>query len=166
MVTFLTIGRNLRVMSSANWTRNCLILLITIILIIPAPALASAQGNPSISVFLPEDRVSPGDEATLLFSILNAGQISVGGGASAESRVTTARDVKLTLSPGTAPIQILTGTIPVGNVAEGESDPVPVKISVNEDAKPGTYSLSVEVAYVYTYIISTGDADSPGHYES
>ncbi len=152
-------------MSSANWTRNCLILLITIILIIPAPALASAQGNPSISVFLPEDRVSPGDEATLLFSILNAGQISVGGGASAESRVTTARDVKLTLSPGTAPIQILTGTIPVGNVAEGESDPVPVKISVNEDAKPGTYSLSVEVAYVYTYIISTGDADSPGHYE-
>ena len=123
-----------------NWIRTSLILLITIMLIIPAPVLASAQGNPSISVFLPEDRVSPGDETTLSFSILNAGQISVGGGASAEARVTTARDVKLTISPGDAPIQVLTGTVPVGNVAEGESDPVPVKISVNENAAPGTYS--------------------------
>jgi hypothetical protein len=134
-------------------------------LIIPAPVLASAQGNPSISIFLPEDRVSPGDEATLSFSILNGGEISVGGGASAESRVTTARDVKLTLSPGTAPIRVLTGTVPVGNVAEGESEPIPVKISVNEGANPGTYSLSVEVEYIYTSLISTGDVDSPGHYQ-
>ena len=148
-----------------NWIRTSLILLITIMLIIPAPVLASAQGNPSISVFLPEDRVSPGDATTLSFSILNAGQISVGGGASAEARVTTARDVKLTLSPGDAPIQVLTGTVPVGNVADGESDPVPVKISVNENAAPGTYSLPVEIEYVYTFIISTGDADSPGHYQ-
>ena len=152
-------------MRPSNWIRTSLILLITLMLIIPAPVLASAQGNPSISIFLPEDRVSSGDEATLSFSILNGGEIRVGGGASAESRVTTARDVKLTLSPGTAPIQVLTGTVPVGNVAEGESDPVPVKISVNENASPGTYSLSVEVEYIYTSIISTGDADSPGHYQ-
>ena len=152
-------------MRSSNWIRTSLILLITLMLIIPAPVLASAQGNPSISIFLPEDRVSPGEEATLSFSILNGGEISVGGGASAESRVTTARDVKLTLSPGTAPIQVLTGTVPVGNVAEGESDPVPVKISVNENASPGTYSISVEVEYIYTSLISTGDADSPGHYQ-
>ena len=152
-------------MRPSNWIRTSLILLITLMLIIPAPVLASAQGNPSISIFLPEDRVSSGDEATLSFSILNGGEIRVGGSASAESRVTTARDVKLTLSPGTAPIQVLTGTVPVGNVAEGESDPVPVKISVNENASPGTYSLSVEVEYIYTSIISTGDADSPGHYQ-
>ncbi len=152
-------------MRSSNWIRTSLILLITLMLIIPAPVLASAQGNPSISIFLPEDRVSPGEEATLSFSILNGGEISVGGGASAESRVTTARDVKLTLSPGTAPIQVLTGTVPVGNVAEGESDPVPVKISVNENASPGTYPISVEVEYIYTSLISTGDADSPGHYQ-
>ena len=152
-------------MRPSNWIRTSLILLITLMLIIPAPVLASAQGNPSISVFLTEDRVAPGDEATLYFSILNGGEIRVGGGASAESRVTTARNVKLTLSPGTAPIQVLTGIVPVGNVAEGESEPIPVKISVNESATPGTYSLSVEVEYVYTFIISTGDADSPGHYQ-
>ena len=147
-----------------TWSK-ILVILLVILLLAPTTVFAAAQGqgSPTISVFLPDDRVSPGEETTLSLVILNGGEVTSGSSSAAQSRATTARDVTLKLTSNDAPIQVLTGTLPIGNVAEGTSSPVLIDISVDSNAVPGTYDLTVTVDYKWTTII--GPPDSPGHGE-
>lgn len=117
-------------------------------------ALANARGNPTLSVMAPENDVTPGEEATLDLYLQNAGDVDYADTAAEESRVTTARDVTISLTAEDAPFEIETGTTPVGNVPEGVSSAIPFEISVAEDAEPGEYTVTAEVSYRYTEQIS------------
>ncbi|MDY6818790.1 MAG: sialidase, partial [Halobacteriales archaeon] len=94
-------------------------------------AVASPRGSPDLSAYAPDNRVTPGDETRLGIVVLNSGDIDVGGSPDEERRITTARNVRLTMQRGTAPIKVESGTQPVGNVPEGRVGPIYFDISVN-----------------------------------
>ncbi len=129
-------------------------------------AHADTRGSPDLSVHLPDNRVVPGERTTLDVYLQNAGDIDVGGPANSESRVTTARDVRVTLEAAGAPLSVETATRPVGSVPEGLAGPVSFAVSVDESAAPGRYALPVTVAYTYTSRIDEDDPDGPTHSQS
>lgn len=119
-------------------------------------ALANARGSPDLSVLLPDDEVVPGEDTELELYLQNTGEVAYATTGAEQARVTTARAVRVTVRPGQAPIDVETGTQPVGNVPEGVSSAIPISISVDEDAEPGEYTLPVEVEYTYTQVIGSG----------
>lgn len=145
--------------------RRILVLLAMLLLVSSAGlAIADTRGSPELSVFLPDGRLEPGETATVELYLQNAGDIEEGGTAAQEARVTTARDVRVTLTNGSAPLRVETTTRPVGNVPEGLAGPVDFAVTVAEDAIPGTYELPVTVAYAYTREIETDDPSGPDHH--
>lgn len=124
---------------------------------------ASSRGNPSLSPFIPDNTVNPGDDTTLEILILNGGDIDFADDKDGREQVTTARNVRLTLESRKAPITIDTGTKPIGNIPQGVTDPIGFDIHVDDDAEPGTYDVRLEAKYRYTQQIS-GDA-SPVYQE-
>lgn len=83
-------------------------------LLVPAVGLgaASVNGNPEIDLYAANNRVTPGAETTLGVTVLNTGEIDVGGQLpGAEQRVTTARGVTLRMRSGGAPVRVKTGTV-------------------------------------------------------
>lgn len=129
-------------------------------------AAGAPRGSPELSLFLPDNRVAPGDEITLDVFILNGGKVTLGSADSeATARVTTARQVRLLMREGRAPIQVKTAERPVGSVPEGVTGPVQFSVSVDEDASPGAYSVPIRLRYKYTHQISEGTGDSTIHQE-
>lgn len=129
-------------------------------------AVASPRGSPDLSAYAPDNRVTPGDETRLGIVVLNSGDIDVGGSPDEERRITTARNVRLTMQRGTAPIKVESGTQPVGNVPEGRVGPIYFDISVNDNAKPGRYEVPIEVKYEYTNAIIDSDPGNPVHQQT
>lgn len=138
--------------------------LVAFLLVVTAagPAVAATEGSPDISVHLPDNRVDPGDETSLSLFLLNGGNVTSGGPPGDQARVTTARNVTVSVTAGDAPIDVKTATQPVGNVPEGRIGPIQFAVSVDEDASPGTYRVPVEVSYHYTSRIDSNDP-SPDH---
>lgn len=134
------------------------------LLVVSSAGLAAADvvGEPVLSVHLPNADVDADTSTSLELFLLNGGQVHLGGSPSAEARVTTAREVVVSLRSGNAPLSVETGARPVGNVPEGLVGPVAFAVSVNENAAPGTYELPVRVSYVYTREIETGERE-PAH---
>lgn len=136
------------------------------LLVLGGIAAGAPRGNPELSLFLPDNRVDPGDNVDLEVYVLNGGSISLGSEESNdEDRVTTARRVRLLMSAGRAPIAVQTAERPVGNVPEGVTGPVTFSIAVDEDAKPGRYQIPIRLKYKYTHQIADGSGDSTIHQE-
>lgn len=127
-------------------------------------AAADTTGRPELSVHLPDNRLDVGEESSLDLFVLNGGVIHTGGAPESEARVTTARQVVVTLGDRRAPLTVETQARPVGNVPEGVAGPVTFAVDVDDVAAPGTYRLPVSVSYVYTWRIDT-DEDDPPHYQ-
>lgn len=143
-------------------------LVIVAILVVSSVGLAAATdtvGNPELSVHLPDNRVEAGAETSLDVFVLNGGEIRQGGSPDAEARVTTARQVVVSLRSGAAPLTVKTDSRPVGNVPEGVVGPVTFTVSLDENAAPGTYELPVRVSYKYTRRIDADDPDEPEHFQ-
>jgi len=119
-------------------------------------AAADVEGSPNLSVTLTDDAVAPGEDTQLRFTLSNAGRVREGGNPQSESRVTTARDVRVTVEDGDAPLSVETGTVAVGSLPDGASAPVGALVHVDEDADPGDYEVRVTVEYVHTARISSG----------
>ena len=139
-----------------------LLLVAVVLLSVAGVAAADVRGNPTLSVYLPDNRVEPGATTTLELSLQNEGNVEEGGTDEQEARVTTARDVRVRLGAGAAPLEVETSTQPVGNVPEGVAGPVSFVVTVDEAATAGTYALPVTVDYTYTSEI---DTDTPGEPE-
>jgi len=107
-------------------------------------------GSPELDVIASSQEFEPGTQAQLDLTISNRGSIDRGGPAQYESRVTTARGVVVDVNSGSAPIEVNSGSVGVGNVPTGTASVPPVEITVSEDAEPGTYRVPVEVSYAYT----------------
>jgi hypothetical protein len=124
-------------------------------------------GRPQLEVFAPDNRVSGGERVSLGVFVSNSGQITVGGPAQYEERVTTARNLRIDVltdrfSPELADnVEVLTGTVPVGTVPEGTAGPFEIRLEVNEDIQPGTYELPVQLSYDYTRLVRYSDFDEP-----
>ncbi|WP_276257283.1 NEW3 domain-containing protein [Haloglomus litoreum] len=131
------------------------------------PAAAYVEGKPDISVTLSDGTVQPGAESTLELTLVNSGKVEVGASGQAlagkEQVVTTARGTVVRVEPARNrnPIEVKTGEVAVGSVPEG-ARPVPIQVSVPENAEPGTYELDVEVEYEHYDFIPGGNVNKYG----
>lgn len=128
-----------------------------------APVAASTViGLPALTASAADNRVTPGQEATLDVFLTNDGRIQRGGPSRYEDRVTTARATRFTVEDGGAPVTVKTGERSVGTVPVGTSGPHAVRIAVDDGATPGVYRLPVEITYQYTRSVEyagTGDTE-------
>lgn len=140
-----------------NW-RHLAAVAFVVLLATPTPAAAGFAGEPGLSVYAPENTVTPGEQTTLGLQVSNFGEVDpfrfpgepalVPGTVQAlQGQVKTARDVRITLRNGSAPVTVETGTRPLGLVPDESVVPVTFRVTVDEDARPGTYRLPVEVSY-------------------
>ncbi|MFC4357918.1 COG1361 S-layer family protein [Halobium salinum] len=129
------------------------------------PAVAddrvAVNGEPNLFAYLPYNVLVPGEETTVVVEVLNSGDIDdVSTNASAEissntrrqfeERVTTAKQVRVALlERDDVPVDVRTGTVPLGDIPDGEVRRAEFTVSVPEDARPGTYELPFR--YVMTY---------------
>ena len=134
---------------------------VVVLLAVPGFSVAAVTGSPSLSVYLSDGNVAPGESTTLDIVILNEGEVHSGSATNPAlaSEVTTARGVSVKLKNNGAPFEIKTDRKAVGNVPEGTSPPISFEIVVPEDAEPGSYRIPVQVAYTYTDYISDGDTN-------
>jgi hypothetical protein len=144
--------------SRGSWSgRTTALLVVGIVLLssVAVPVAAAVEGEPDLSVVATENRIEPGETARLQLSVVNAGDVegNTAGNPSLNSRVTTARGTRLTVQPGEAPVEIRSGTIGLGSVPEG-AVPATVRLHVDRDADPGTYTLPVTVSYRHTSSIA------------
>lgn len=107
-------------------------------------------GSPDLSVFATSQEFEPGTRADLDLTLSNQGEIFRGGPSRYEDRVTTARGLIVSVRSGSAPIEVNGGSVGVGNLETGTESVPSIGITVDEDAAPGTYRLSVEVSYAFT----------------
>jgi hypothetical protein len=124
--------------------------------VVPAVGGEEVIGSPEISVFSPDNRLTPGEEATLAVYLSNGGNLRRAGPAEYVDRVTTARGLTFAVGSGAAPVEVETDRFPVGNVPVGTAGPFDVALTVAEDARPGTYRLPVRVEYTYTFFVDYG----------
>jgi hypothetical protein len=137
------------------------VLVCSMVVAAAAPAVAFVRGEPDISVTLSDGTVQPGAETTLDMTLVNSGDVDFGADSQLntgkEQVVTTARGTLVRVEPATGenPIEVDSGEVGVGSVPEGTRS-VPIRVSVPEDAEPGTYELDVEVEYDHYSQISGG----------
>lgn len=135
--------------------RQLVAVVLVALLVSSGIALAKARGQPEISAQLVDDKVTPGEDTTLEVRLQNAGDVAYASTSAEQTRVTTARDVQVTLE-SSGPVTVETGTQPAGNVPEGLSTAIGFDVSVADDAEPGEYDLDVTLEYRYTNVVGSG----------
>jgi hypothetical protein len=119
-----------------------------------AAADEQVVGRPGITVVVPDATLEPGTETTIDVYLANEGQLFRSGLSDYVERVKTARATTLSVDAGEAPLTVETGAYPAGEVPPGTTGPIPIEVTVPEDATPGTYELPVRFSYVYTSIVT------------
>ncbi|WP_332899102.1 COG1361 S-layer family protein [Haladaptatus sp. CMSO5] len=116
----------------------------------------SVAGRPDFTAFIPENTLAPGMTGTVSLYLVNNGKVQITGDDEFEQLVQTARQTTVSVSaPEDSPITVKTATTPVGMLPEGVAGPYPIRLTVAEDAAPGTYRLAVDVEYEYTSKVIT-----------
>lgn len=124
--------------------------------VVPVAGQETAEvvlGEPEFDVYLPNNEVSPGEEATLEVSLTNSGTVFTGGPPDLTDRVTTARSMTVQLRAGDSPLDVKTRQVPIDPVPRGQTGTAAFQVTVPEDADPGTYEIPVELRYGYTRLI-------------
>ena len=124
--------------------------------IVGATGVVSAQGgeidalgSPEISVYLPDNEVTPGSETPISLQLDNEGDFKRGNAADREI-VTTARGLSVGLDSSDTPISVKTGTKSIGQLSESQPQMTDFNIEIPDSAEPGRYELDVNMEYVYT----------------
>ena len=125
--------------------------LLVVMTLLPAPA-AAVSGQPTMSATLSDRTLERGTQPTLAVSITNTGEIDQSGAGDAADRedVMTARGTIATLKAGDTPVTVESGSVALGEMSDGTQKTASFDVTVPQDAEPGTYNLSVEVAYKHT----------------
>ena len=105
----------------------------------------AVTGSPDISVYVADDEVGVG-QSTVELQLVNRGGLQAGSG---DDRPTTATGVTVSASVE-GPITVETDTVATGAVTTQAPVTAPVRVTVPDDAEPGTYDLDVTVEYAYT----------------
>ncbi|MDR9381670.1 MAG: hypothetical protein RI560_08385, partial [Natronomonas sp.] len=106
------------------------------------------QGEPDLTVDVPDATVTPGSVSELGLQISNDGRIIRGSPANREI-VTSARNVRVEADIE-GPLEVETGQQSVGTVTENQPRSAPIAVTVPDDTAPGTYELEVELQYRHT----------------
>jgi hypothetical protein len=133
---------------------------LVVLLALPSPAAAGYSGEPDLTVSASENLLAPGEETALTVQMANFGEAyrfsfprEPGAGperlAQIQRQVQTARNVRVTLRGGDAPVSVQTATVPLGDIPAKSIRDVPFRITVDEDAAPGTYKLPLDIEYEY-----------------
>jgi hypothetical protein len=121
----------------------------------------AVSGEPNIYAYLPYNVLVPGEETTLTVEVLNAGEvdrvytnaskkITVAQRERFEDRVTTAQQVRVALRETRGvPVEVRTGSVPLGDIFNGEVAVAEFVVKVPEDAEPGRYVLAFRYALEY-----------------
>jgi hypothetical protein len=119
-------------------------------------------GSPDVTVFAPDNELTPRQPTALTLQVQNDAQIVRGGANPATvQRVTTARGVEVNLTSDDAPIKVNTATQPAGSLPDGAIRPVTFEVVAGEDIEPGTYELEAEIEYEYYRTVTDGGLYSP-----
>jgi len=136
--------------------QTVLTLTVVSLVLLSGTAVAAVFGSPDIDATLSDNTVVPGEETTLDVVLVNSGDLESGSAQNPalNSEVTTARGLTVNVNTGGAPISIQTNKQAYGNFPEGKTEPIPFRISVDDDAEPGSYRVPVVLNYEYTSYIS------------
>lgn len=124
--------------------------------VVAASGIAAAAPAPNLTAALADDTVAPGQETDLTVVVSNAPDVSASGYTAAElSQATTARNVRVTMEDDNAPIDVKSGTQVLrangqSQLTEGAALPTSFHVAVDRNAEPGTYTVPVEVTYIYS----------------
>ncbi|MFB6194738.1 MAG: COG1361 S-layer family protein [Haloplanus sp.] len=116
--------------------------------VVPAVASSVVTGNPDLSYSVADNTFQSNQDVTLSVAVTNNGRIEDGGVGRFEEQVQTARSVELNIleSRIAAPIDVQTGTVTTGSLGPGGAATFDFDLEIG-NAKPGTYTIPVEVTY-------------------
>ena len=137
-------------------SKQCVVLASLVLILLAIPGIATAQsgeidalGSPEISVYLPDNEVTPGSETPISLQLDNEGDFKRGNAADRQI-VTTARGLSVGLDSSDTPISVKTGTKSIGQLSESQPQMTDFNIEIPDSAEPGRYELDVNMEYVYT----------------
>lgn len=140
-------------------TARLVVLAVVLASVLSGPAAVAAQqtdgqvvGWPRLSVDAATPVFEPGTETSLALRVTNDPRLKEGGPAQYETRVTTARGVRLTVDDRNVPFDVEEESVAVGDVPQGTTTVDPLSVTVPERTPPGTYDLPVTVTYSGTRI--------------
>lgn len=130
---------------------------VSICTVCAVPAMAGTRymsGSPELSAAVSgANEFSPGTEATIAVAIQNSGLIeyefTYPTTLTPADMPNTAKLMTLTLTPGDAPVTILSDPQMVGDLKGGSQMTVNFKVRFDPDARAGRYSLPLLVHYTY-----------------
>jgi hypothetical protein len=116
------------------------------IVVVGGTATAAPSYEPDLSVYAPNNAVQPGTQTTFTVQVVNSAQLASSNG----SVPGVAKNTRVELDEGGAPIDVQTGEVPLGAIPDGARVPASFLITVEEDADPGTYTVELDIRYEYT----------------
>jgi hypothetical protein len=154
-------------------SRRLLALFLAVTLVVSAVPAAAVQeeqviGSPEIDVSAPDNRFSPSERGALNVVVSNAGDVKLGGPAPFTERVTTARNVHVSVLEDRvdAPIEFKSGTVVLGAVNTARPATATFELETAENLEPGTYRIPVRIEYDYTRIVTYEKTRSPPGYQN
>jgi hypothetical protein len=140
--------------------RRLAVIALVVLLALPSPAAAGYAGEPELTAGASANTLAPGETTTLAVQISNFGEAhrfkfpeeppaDPETQAQLQRQVQTARNVRATLRPGSAPVSVETATVPLGAIQAKSIRDVPFRVTADETAPAGTYSLKLDLEYEY-----------------
>ena len=124
-------------MNRSLW-RAVVVTLVVGMFVVPA---AGATVQPRFEAIATTSVVTPGTTADLTVQLVNNAE-------DPEDTARTAREVQVRMRSGSTPFVIDTGTILLGDVADGETREIGFRIAVPRNVTPGGYQVPIDVQYV------------------
>jgi len=123
-------------------------------------------GSPDIEVSVTDNRLGTGEVGELTVTLSNSGDIRRGGPQVFQERVKTARNVRVSLDEDTvdAPIDVKTGTVVLGDVADGRPRTATFRVETPEDVETGRYRIPVRIEYSSTRLVEYLKTATPPGY--
>ncbi|ELZ94216.1 sialidase-1 [Haloferax mucosum ATCC BAA-1512] len=124
--------------------------------------MAGIVGDPNLQAYAPSNQLVPGQATSLNVAVTNYGgdteyrrfsstespaTLSDQRRTQLEQKVRSARNVRLTLKSGGAPIDVNTATVPIGDLPHATQRESQFSVSVHENATPGTYDMKLVARY-------------------
>ncbi|PSQ45154.1 sialidase, partial [Halobacteriales archaeon SW_7_68_16] len=113
----------------------------------------AVTGQPDLETSVPDTEVQPGEQTALTVIIYNDGRVTDGSPSNpdAEQQVKTARSVRVEVEDDhDAPVTVNTNEQFLASLPDGGSAPLDFGLTVDRNATPGEYELTVNASYNYT----------------
>jgi hypothetical protein len=125
-------------------------------------------GRPVLDVSAPDNRFAPSERGALTVVVSNGGEVRQGGPAPLTDRVTTARNVEVSVLEDRvdAPIEFKSGDVVLGAVGTARPTKATFQLETGADLDPGTYEIPVQLSYDYTRIATYESTRSPPGYRN